>query len=76
MKVKFCLSMICGIMFAVSFYFIFLLVLPEEAFVSALMCGLVFTILLFPVLILEGKRVDKKYAKFEKLVAMGGEFMI
>lgn len=37
-----------------------------EAFVGALMCGLVFTILLFPVLILEGKRVDKKCAMFEK----------
>lgn len=66
MKVKFCLSVICGIMFAVPFYFVFLLVLPEEAFVSALMCGLIFTILLFPVLIFEGKRVDKKYAIFEK----------
>lgn len=66
MKAKFNLSIFGGGLFGLISYWICNLIFPGEALGIALVAGILFALLLFPALILEGKRVNKKYSEFEK----------
>ena len=66
MKVKAVLSIITGLFFGLIGYFILLLLDIDQPFQLAALSGLLFALLLFPVLVVYGNIMDKRYAKFEK----------
>ena len=66
MKAKITLSAICGFLFDLITYFVLRLLDIEQPFQLAALSGLLFALLLFPVLIVYGNIMDKRYAKFEK----------
>ena len=66
MKAKALLSVITGFFFGLIGYFVLLLLDIEQSFQLAMLSGLLFALLLFPVLVVYGNIMDKRYAKFEK----------
>ena len=66
MKAKAVLSVITGFFFGLIGYFVLLLLDIEQPFQLAVLSGLLFALLLFPVLVVYGNIMDKRYAKFEK----------
>lgn len=66
MKAKIFLSVFCGALFGIMTFLICIFILPEEALGLALMTGVLFALFLFPVLIYDEKKTNKKYLKLEK----------
>ena len=66
MKAKVFLSVFTGFLFGLIGYFVLLLSDIAQPFQLAVMSGLLFALLLFPVLVVYGNIMDKRYAKFEK----------
>ena len=66
MKAKVCLSAFTGFLFGLIGYFVLLLLDIDQPFQLAALSGLLFALLLFPVLVVYGNIMDKRYAKFEK----------
>ena len=66
MKAKVFLSAFTGFLFGLIGYFILLLLDIDQPFQLAALSGLLFALLLFPVLVVYGNIMDKRYAKFEK----------
>ncbi len=66
MKAKITLSAITGFLFGLIGYFVLRLLNIEQPFQLAVLSGLLFALLLFPVLIVYGNIMDKRYSKFEK----------
>ena len=66
MKAKAVLSIITGLFFGLIGYFVLLLLDIDQPFQLAALSGLLFALLLFPVLVVYGNIMDKRYAKFEK----------
>lgn len=66
MKAKALLSVIAGFFFGLIGYFVLLLLDIDQPFQLAALSGLLFALLLFPVLAVYGQIMDKRYAKFEK----------
>ena len=66
MKAKAVLSVITGFFFGLIGYFVLLLLNIDQPFQLAALSGLLFALLLFPVLVVYGNIMDKRYAKFEK----------
>ena len=66
MKAKAVLSVITGFFFGLTGYFVLLLINIDQSFQLAVASGLLFGLLLFPVLIVYGNIMAKRYAKFEK----------
>ncbi len=66
MKAKAFLSTFSGFLFGLIGYFVLLLLDIEQPFHLSVACGLLFALLLFPVLVVYGNIMDKRYAKFEK----------
>ena len=66
MKAKVFLSAFTGFFFGLIGYFVLLLLDIDQPFQLAVMSGLLFALLLFPVLVVYGNIIDKRYAKFEK----------
>ena len=66
MKAKVFLSAFTGFLFGLSGYFVLLLLDIDQPFQLAALSGLLFALLLFPVLVVYGNIMDKRYAKFEK----------
>ena len=69
MKTKILLSLFLGVLLGITTFLICIFIFPEEALACALMAGIMFAILLLPVLIYEEKRINKKYLKLEKEIA-------
>ncbi len=66
MKAKIFLSAFAGFLFGLIGYFVLLLLDIDQPFQLAVICGLLFALLLFPVLVVYQNIMDKRYAKFEK----------
>ena len=66
MKAKVFLSAFTGFLFGLIGYFVLLLLDIDQPFQLAVLSGLLFALLLFPVLVVYGNIMDKRYAKFEK----------
>ena len=66
MKEKVFLSAFTGFLFGLIGYFVLLLLDIDQPFQLAALSGLLFALLLFPVLVVYGNIMDKRYAKFEK----------
>ena len=66
MKAKAVLSVITGFFFGLIGYFVLLLLNIDQSFQLAALSGLLFALLLFPVLVVYEKVIDKRYAKIEK----------
>ncbi len=66
MKTKAFLSAFMGFLFGLIGYFVLLLLGIDQPFQLAVLSGLLFALLLFPVLVVYGQIIDKRYAKFEK----------
>jgi hypothetical protein len=66
MKAKAVLSTITGFFFGLIGYFVLLLLDIDQPFQLGALSGLLFALLLFPVLVVYGNIMDKRYAKFEK----------
>ena len=66
MKAKVFLSAFTSFLFGLIGYFVLLLLDIDQPFQLAALSGLLFALLLFPVLVVYGKIIDKRYAKFEK----------
>ena len=66
MKAKVFLSAFTGFLFGLICYFFLLLLDIDQPFQLAALSGLLFALLLFPVLVVYGNIMDKRYAKFEK----------
>ena len=66
MKAKAILSVFMGFLFGLLGYFALLLLDIDQSFQLAVISGLLFALLLFPVLIVYGNIVDKRYTEFEK----------
>lgn len=66
MKAKAILSAITGFFLGLFGYFVLLLLNIEQPFQLSIVCGLLFAILLFPVLVVYEKIIEKRYAKIEK----------
>ena len=66
MKAKAVLSVITGFFFGLIGYFVLLLLDIDQPFQLGALSGLLFALLLFPVLVVYGNIMDKRYAKFEK----------
>ena len=66
MKAKVFLSAFAGFLFGLIGYFVLLLLDIDQPFQLAVICGLLFALLLFPVLVVYQNIMDKRYAKFEK----------
>ena len=66
MKAKITLSAICGFLFGLIAYFVLRLLDIEQPFQLAVLSSLLFALLLFPVLVIYGQIMDKRYTKFEK----------
>ena len=69
MKAKVFLSAFTGFLFGLIGYFVLLLLDIDQPFQLAVISGLLFALLLFPVLVVYGTIMDKRYAKFEKEIA-------
>ena len=66
MKAKVFLSAFTGFFFGLIGYFVLLLLDIDQPFQLAALSGLLFALLLFPVLVVYQYIMDKRYAKFEK----------
>ena len=66
MKAKVFLSAFTGFLFGLIAYFVLLLLDIDQPLQLAVISGLLFALLLFPVLVVYGNIMDKRYAKFEK----------
>ena len=66
MKGKVFLSAFTGFLFGLIGYFVLLLLDIDQPFQLAVISGLLFALLLFPVLVVYGNIMDKRFAKFEK----------
>ena len=66
MKAKVFLSAFTGFLFGLIGYFVLLLLDIDQPFQLAALSGLLFALFLFPVLVVYGNIMDKRYAKFEK----------
>ena len=66
MKAKVFLSAFTGFLFGLIGYFVLLLLDIDQPFQFGALSGLLFALLLFPVLVVYGNIMDKRYAKFEK----------
>ena len=66
MKEKVFLSAFTGFLFGLIGYFVLFLLDIDHAFQLAVLCGLLFALLLVPILVVYGNIMDKRYAKFEK----------
>ncbi len=66
MKAKAILSVFMGFLFGLLEYFALLLLDIDQSFQLAVISGLLFALLLFPVLIVYGNIMDKRYTEFEK----------
>ena len=66
MKAKAVLSVITGFFFGLIGYFLLLLLNIDQPFQLAALSGLLFALLLFPVLVVYGNIMDNRYAKIEK----------
>ena len=66
MKTKLYLSIFAGILFGIGMYLLYVFSLSEVALETAIISGILFTIILFPVLICIEKVVNRKYKKLEK----------
>ena len=66
MKAKAFLAAFGGIFFCLIGYFVLLILDIDQPFQLAALSGLLFALLLFPVLVVYGNIMDKRYAKFEK----------
>ena len=66
MKAKVVLSAFTGFLFGLIGYFVLILLDINQPFQLAILGGLLFSLLLFPVLVVYGNIMDKRYAKFEK----------
>ena len=66
MKAKVFLSAFTGFLFGLIGYFVLLLLDIDQPFQLAALSGLLFALLLFPVLVVYGNIMGKRYAKFEK----------
>ena len=66
MKAKAFLAAFGGIFFGLIGYFVLLLLDIDQPFQLAVLSGLLFALLLFPVLIVYEQVVNKRYKKFEK----------
>jgi len=66
MKAKAILSVFMGFLFGLLGYFALLLLDINQSFQLAVISGLLFALLLFPVLIVYGNIMDKRYTEFEK----------
>ena len=66
MKAKAILSVFMGFLFGLLGYFALLLLDIDQSFQLAVISGLLFALLLFPVLIVYGNIMDKRYTEFEK----------
>ena len=66
MKEKVFLSAFTGFFFGLIGYFVLFLLDIDHAFQLAVLCGLLFALLLFPILVVYGNIINKRYAKFEK----------
>lgn len=66
MKAKAILSVFMGFLFGLLGYFALLLLGIDQSFQLAVISGLLFALLLFPVLIVYGNIMDKRYTEFEK----------
>ena len=69
MKAKAILSVFMGFLFGLLGYFALLLLDIDQSFQLAVISGLLFALLLFPVLIVYGNIMDKRYTEFEKEIA-------
>lgn len=58
-----------GFLFGLIGYFVLLLLDIDQPFQLAVLSGLLFALLLFPVLVVYGQIMDKRYAKFEREIA-------
>ena len=65
-KAKIFLSAFAGFLFGLIGYFVLLLLDIDQPFHLAVICGLLFALLLFPVLVVYQHIMDKRYTKFEK----------
>ena len=66
MKANVFLSAFTGFLFGLIGYFVLLLLDVDQPFQLAVISGLLFALLLFPVLVVYGNIMDKRFAKFEK----------
>ena len=66
MKAKAVLSIITGFFFGLIGYFVLLLLDIDQPFQLAAFSGLLFALLLFPVLVVYEQVINKRYKKFEK----------
>ena len=66
MKAKAILSAITGFFFCLITYLVLRYIEEPDALILAVISGLLFYLLLFPFLIIYGKVLDKRYAKFEQ----------
>lgn len=66
MKAKVFLSAFTGFLFGLIGYFVLLLLDIDQPFQLAALSGLLFALLLFPILVVYGNIMDKRYEKFEK----------
>ena len=66
MKAKVFLSAFTGFLFGLIGYFVLLLLDIDQPLQLAVISGLLCALLLFPVLVVYGNIMDKRYAKFEK----------
>ena len=66
MKTKAFLSAFAGFFFGLIGYFVLLLLDIDQPFQLAVLSGLLFALLLFPVLIVYEQAINKRYKKFEK----------
>ena len=66
MKAKAILSVFMGFLFGLLGYFALPLLDIDQSFQLAVISGLLFALLLFPVLIVYGNIMDKRYTEFEK----------
>ena len=66
MKAKAILSAIIGFVFGLITYLVLRYIEEPDALILAVISGLLFYLLLFPFLIIYGKVMDKRYAKFEQ----------
>lgn len=66
LKANVFLSTFTGFLFGLISYFVLLLSDIAQPFQLALLSGLLFALLLFPVLVVHGHIMGKRYAKFEK----------
>ena len=66
MKAKIFLSAFAGFLFGLIGYFVLLLLDIDQPFHLAVICSLLFALLLFPVLVVYQYIMDQRYEKFEK----------